>query len=82
MEEMKIIAGDKRIREWQLELGSRVWPEFMQHDETVSKYWMSLYEKFSDYQFAVFEDYIIDEALIPAKLIYPGSSTPSSICSP
>jgi GNAT superfamily N-acetyltransferase len=59
MEEMKTIRGDKRIREWQQELGSRVWPEFMQHDETVSKYWISLYEKFADYQCAVFEDEIL-----------------------
>ena len=54
MEEMKVIRGEKRIRDWQREMGSKVWPEFMQDDETVSKYWMSLYEKFSDYQFAVF----------------------------
>ena len=32
----KIIFGEKRIGEMQSELGSKNWPEFMQHDAIVS----------------------------------------------
>ncbi|NOU59684.1 GNAT family N-acetyltransferase [Marinifilum caeruleilacunae] len=36
-------------------LGEESWPEFMQNDSIVEKYWSSLYENFSDYQFALFD---------------------------
>lgn len=52
----KIVIGDSKINELQSELGSRSWPEFMQHDELVSKYWLRLYDEFIDFQFAFFKD--------------------------
>lgn len=50
-----ILSGDIRIRELQSDLGSKTWPEFMQHDKTVIKHWSTLYTNFSEFQFALFE---------------------------
>ncbi len=52
----EIIIGESRIRELQNELGSKNWPEFMQNDAVVEKYWSNLYTIFSDYQFALFDN--------------------------
>jgi hypothetical protein len=37
------------------EVGSEPWPEFLDHDPHVNKYWPSLYELAPDYQFALVE---------------------------
>ena len=42
----EIIIGDSRISEIQKDLGSKTWPEFMQHDPIVNKYWADLYTCF------------------------------------
>ncbi len=56
----KILVGDKRIIEIQNSLGSKTWPEFMQHDKTANKYWPYLYNEFLSYQFAIsYENQII-----------------------
>lgn len=50
------ITKDKDIvRKCQKNLGDKSWPEFMQHDYIVEKYWPNLYERFSTFQFAVFD---------------------------
>jgi len=51
-----IIIGDKRISQLQMDLGSGTWPEFMQQDKIVNKYWSSLYTKFSDFQCAILDN--------------------------
>lgn len=50
----KTIIGDKSIEREQTELGKKAWPEFMQHDSIVEKYWTSLYNDFLEFQFAAF----------------------------
>jgi hypothetical protein len=52
----EIIIGENRIGELQNELGSKNWPEFMQNDAIVEKYWPNLYTIFSDYQFALLDN--------------------------
>ena len=59
MKKSQILIGETRIRKLQSELGSRVWPEFMQHDSTVLKHWPELYTRFLEYQFALFEDEVL-----------------------
>lgn len=51
----EIIIGDTRIGEMQKDLGSKTWPEFMQHDDIVNKYWADLYTNFLKFQFALFD---------------------------
>ena len=51
----KIIIGDNRISEIQKDLGSKTWPEFMQHDCIVKEYWADLYTDFLKFQFALFD---------------------------
>jgi len=51
------ITSDKEtVRKYQKELGDKSWPEFMQHDKIVEKFWPTLYDDFSEYQFAVFDN--------------------------
>lgn len=50
----KTIIGDKTIAQVQNELGKKSWPEFMQHDSIVEKYWPNLYTDFLDFQFAAY----------------------------
>jgi hypothetical protein len=57
--EIKIITGDIRIREFQIELGQKVWPEFMQHDFNVNENWPGLYTHFLKLQFALFDNQTI-----------------------
>lgn len=52
----EIIIGENRISELQKPLGSQTWPEFMQHDKIVIKYWQNLYTHFLNYQFALIDD--------------------------
>jgi len=52
----EIITGDIRISEMQKDLGQTVWPEFMQHDSTVNKYWQCLYTHFLKFQFVFLDD--------------------------
>ena len=49
----KTIIGAKRIEKLQKILGAEIWPEFMQHDGTVNKYWRHVYTDFLQYQFAL-----------------------------
>jgi hypothetical protein len=51
----KIIIGEERISELQKTLGANAWPEFMQHDCIVNKYWSDLYTDFLNFQFALFD---------------------------
>lgn len=51
----EILTGDPGISEIQKDLGSKTWPEFMQHDPIVKKHWADLYESFINVQFAVFD---------------------------
>lgn len=50
-----IIQEKTTVSKLQQELGSKSWPEFMQHDEIAVRYWPSLYTLFNNYQFAVLE---------------------------
>jgi GNAT superfamily N-acetyltransferase len=52
----KTIIGEGRIAELQKTLGAKIWPEFMQHDERVNKYWPNLYTDFLNFQFALLAD--------------------------
>lgn len=52
----KTIIGKDRIKELQNTLGSKTWPEFMQHDDLANKYWPNLYTGFSNFQFALLDD--------------------------
>ena len=52
----EIITGEGRIKELQKRLGSATWPEFMQHDEIVNKYWPNLYTHFLNFQFALLDN--------------------------
>jgi hypothetical protein len=52
----KTVIGDSKIREFQLDLGSVMWPEFMQHDTIVNKNWPKLYSDFLNCQFALFDN--------------------------
>jgi len=54
--EYTTLIGDNKIHQLQQELGSGTWPEFMQHDKTVEKYWLDLYTHFLKLQFALFEN--------------------------
>lgn len=58
-EQMRVLIGDSNIRELQRDLGSKAWPEFMQQDQTVITHWASLYTRFADFQYAVFEDEVL-----------------------
>lgn len=49
----RTIIGDRKIELEQVNMGKKAWPEFMQHDAIVGKYWPNLYSDFLDYQFAV-----------------------------
>lgn len=51
----EIIIGENRISKIQKNLGSKIWPEFMQHDSIVNKYWPDLYTDFLKFQFAIFD---------------------------
>ncbi len=51
----EILIGEKRISEIQRTLGIENWPEFMQHDNIVNKYWPDLYTDFLKFQFALFD---------------------------
>jgi GNAT superfamily N-acetyltransferase len=51
-----VLIGDKKISELQSELGANTWPEFIQHDKVVNKYWSGLYDDFLGFQFALMED--------------------------
>lgn len=51
-----VLIGDKRIEKDQARLGNKVWPEFMQHDAVVERYWNSLYAHFLDFQFAIYDN--------------------------
>jgi len=51
-----IITGDTRIREAQVALGKKTWPEFMQHDPVAEEHWPMLYTDFLDYQFAFYSE--------------------------
>ena len=48
-----LIVGEKRIHALQRSLGKIVWPEFMQHDGVVNKYWSDLHTHFLSFQFAL-----------------------------
>ncbi len=49
----KKIIGEGGIEKMQRALGAEIWPEFIQHDETVNKNWPHLYDDFLNYQFAL-----------------------------
>lgn len=49
------IIGESRIEGLQKALGAKIWPEFMQHDETVNKHWPELYTDFLRFQFALLD---------------------------
>jgi GNAT superfamily N-acetyltransferase len=49
------LVGVARIEKLQKALGAKIWPEFMQHDETVNKHWPELYTNFLRFQFALLE---------------------------
>ena len=51
----ELIIGDEKIGALQQALGARTWPEFMQHDSIVNKYWPDLYTNFLKFQFALFD---------------------------
>lgn len=55
----QILIGDNKIHLLQKELGSGTWPEFMQHDKIVEKYWTDLYNAFLHMQFALFDQEIL-----------------------
>ena len=55
----KLIIGNKNIQQEQEGLGKKAWPEFMQHDAIVGKYWPNLYSDFLDYQFAVKSENVV-----------------------
>ncbi len=63
----KISIGEKRIRGLQKNLGSKSWPEFMQHDRIVRDNWPNLYSDFLNFQFALLDN---------KKLIGIGNSVP------
>lgn len=50
----RTIIGEQKIVQEQADLGKRTWPEFMQHDSIVVKYWSFLYTDFTDFQFALY----------------------------
>ena len=37
------------------DIGVASWPEFMMHDEVANEYWHELFERFSEYQFALWD---------------------------
>lgn len=49
-----IRIGDKSIERQQGELGQKVWPEFMQHDQIVAENWALLYTDFLRFQAAIY----------------------------
>lgn len=51
-----IEIGKPEIRESQSNLGKRIWPEFIQHDAILEKYWNNLYTDFLDCQFAFYSN--------------------------
>lgn len=51
----KTLYANKNIQQLQEELGRGMWPEFMQHDKIVEKYWSDLYNAFLHLQFALFD---------------------------
>jgi hypothetical protein len=55
----ELIAGERKICELQKTLGSKTWPEFMQHDRIVNQYWPNLYTDFLNFQFALFDSDVI-----------------------
>ncbi|MCD4696791.1 MAG: hypothetical protein K8S16_11185, partial [Bacteroidales bacterium] len=52
----KTIIGEERIKGFQNTLGSKTWPEFMQHDDLANKYWPGLYTDFLKFQFALLDN--------------------------
>ena len=54
-----LMLGDKGIYQWQYELGSKAWPEFMQHDKIVENHWPDLYNAFLHLQFALFDQEVL-----------------------
>ncbi len=63
----KLIIGENRIQEFQNALGSSTWPEFMQHDVVVNKYWPNIYTDFSNFQYALFN---MDELVAVGNTIH------------
>ncbi len=63
----KLIVGENRIQEFQNALGSSTWPEFMQHDAVVNKYWPNIYTDFSNFQYALFN---MDELVAVGNTIH------------
>lgn len=51
-----IEIGKPDIKENQSKLGKKVWPEFIQHDAVLEKYWNNLYSDFGDCQFAFYSE--------------------------
>jgi hypothetical protein len=49
----KTIIGANGVEKSQKALGAAIWPEFMQHDETVNKNWPNVYGGFLQYQSAL-----------------------------
>lgn len=55
-----IIKNSDNQQKIQSELTSRIWPEFMQHDMIVNKYWEYLFNSFLNFQIA----YVLDKTTI------------------
>ena len=53
MIEYKLKIGSENSEKIQKKLSSKIWPEFMQHDIVVNKFWTDLFNKFSDFQFSL-----------------------------
>jgi GNAT superfamily N-acetyltransferase len=52
----KITRDRDIVEKYQKMLGDESWPEFMQHDEIVGKNWHFLYERYPEFQYAVFDN--------------------------
>jgi hypothetical protein len=51
-----LMLGYKDVYQLQNELGSNLWPQFMQHDKIVEEHWPDLYTHFLKFQFALFDN--------------------------
>lgn len=56
MSDYIITSNKETVKKYQKALGDISWPEFMQHDKIVEKYWPTLYDNFADFQFAVIDN--------------------------
>lgn len=74
------IIGESRINELQNSLGASIWPEFMQHDDTVNYHWPNLYSNFLKYQYALLENHEIIGVgnTVPLNWQNPFSELPDS----